>query len=124
MLTHHCAWVLQLIHDCKKFYWATRWVASELVIGGDHFFVRRLIGISIPPMVGSIYNMGVWDKGAAAWLNTATRRTLREEAAARVRYKETGGSLDNRDAWDPHIVVDRCLVFLWILHCCTAMVRL
>ena len=69
-------------------------------------------------MVGFIYNMGVWDKGAAAWVNAATRRTLQEEVAARVRYKETGRSLDDRGCMgDPHIVVDRCLVFLCILHC-------
>ena len=34
---------------------------SELVIGGDQLFLRRLIGVSISPMVVSIYNMGVWD---------------------------------------------------------------
>ena len=38
---------------------------SDLVIGGDQPFVRRLIGVSIFPMVGAIYNMGVWDKVAA-----------------------------------------------------------
>ena len=84
--------------------------------------MRCLIGVSISPMVGSIYNMGVWDKGAAAWVNTATRRTLREEVAARVRYKETGRSLANGGCiGDPHIVVNRCLVFLCILHCRMAM---
>ena len=88
-------------------------MASKLV---DQPFVRRLTGVSISPMVGSIYNMGVWDMGAAAWVNTATRRTLREEA---------GHSLDNGGCiGDPHIVVDRCLVFLCILHCCMAMGRL
>ena len=89
------------------FYWATRWAESELVIGGDQAFVRRLIGVSIPPMVGSINNMGVWDKGTAAWVNTATLRGLREEAAARARYKETGCSLDNGGCiGDPNIVFD------------------
>ena len=100
-------------------------MASQLVIVGDQPFVGRLIGVSILPMVGSIYNIGVWDRGAATWVNTATRRTLQEEAAARVRYKETGRSLDNGGCIeDPHIVVDRCLVFLCILHCCMAMGRL
>ena len=103
-------------------YWATQRVASERVIGGDLPFVRRLSGVSVSPMVGSIYNMGVWDKGAAAWANTATRHTLREEGGARVRYKETGRSLDNGGCiGDPHIVVDRYLVFLCILNCCMAM---
>ena len=60
----------------------SRCVPSRLVIGGDQPFVRCLIGVSTSPMVGSIYNMGVWDKVAAAWVNVATRRTLAHEEAA------------------------------------------
>ena len=87
--------------------------------------MRRLIGVSTSPMVGSIYIMGVWDKVAAAWINVATRRTLAREEAARRRYKETGLSLENGGCiGDPHIVVDRCMVFLCILHCCMAIGRL
>ena len=72
-----------------------RCVPSRLVIGGDQPFVRRLIGVSTSPLVGSIYNMGVWDKVAAAWVNVATPLTLEREEAARRRYKETGRSLEN-----------------------------
>ena len=85
----------------------------------------RLIGVSTSPLVGSIYNMGVWDKVAAAWVNVATWRTLDRAEAARRRYKETGRSLENGGCiGDPHIVVDRCVVFLCILHCCMAIGRL
>ena len=95
---------------------------SGLVIGGDQPFVRRLIVVSTSPLVGSIYNMGVWDKVAAAGVNVATQRTLDREEAARLRYKETGRSLENGGCiGDPHIVVDRCVVFLCILHCCMAI---
>ena len=69
------------------------WVPSGLVIGGDQPFVRRLIGVSTSPLVGSIYNMGVWDKVVAPWVNVATWRTMDREEAARPRYKETGRSL-------------------------------
>ena len=103
----------------------SRWVPSRLVIGGDQPFVRRLIGVSTSPLVGSIYNMGVCDKVVAAWVNVATRRTLAREEAARRRYKETGRSLENGGCiGDPHIVADRCMVFLCILHCCMAIGRL
>ena len=103
----------------------SRLVPSRLVIGGDQPFVRRLIGVSTSPMVGSIYNIGVWDKVAAAWVNVATRRTLAREKAARRRYKETGRSLENGGCiGDPHIVVDRCMVVLCILHYCMAIGRL
>ena len=47
----------------------SRWVPSRLVIGGDQPFVRRLIGVSTSLLVGSIYNIGVWDRVAAAWVN-------------------------------------------------------
>ena len=84
--------------------------------------MRRLIGVSTSPLVGSIYNMGMWDKVAAAWVNVATRRTLDREKATRLRYKESGRSLENGGCiGDPHIVVDRCVVFLCILHCCMAI---
>ena len=85
--------------------------------------MRRLIGVSISPMVGSIYNMGLWDKVAAAWVKAGVHRTLVGEAMARLRYQETGPSLENGGCvGDPH--VERCLVFLCILHCCMAMGRL
>ena len=116
---------MQSIQDCKKFYWVSRWVPSGLVIKGDQPFVRRLIGVSTSPLVGSIYNMGVWEKVPAAWVNVATRRTLDREEAARLRYKESGRSLENGGCiGDPHIVVDRCVVFLCILHCCMVIGRL
>ena len=114
--------MLQSIHDCKQFCWATRWVPSELVIGGDQPFVRRLIGVSTSPMVGSIYNMGVWDKAAANWLRVDVRRTLAAEAEARRQYQLTGRSLENGGCiGEPHLQVERCLVFLCILHCCMAV---
>ena len=78
--------VLQSVHDSKRLYWGTKWVPSDLVIGGDQPFVRRLIGVSISPMVGSFYNMGVWDKVAAAWVKAGVCRTLEGEAVARLRY--------------------------------------
>ena len=46
-------------------------------------------------MVGSIYNMGVWDKVAAAWVKAGVHRTLEGEVVARRCYQETGLSLEN-----------------------------
>ena len=95
------------------------------VLGGDHPFIRCLIGVSTSPQVESSYNMGVWDKAAAAaWLQVDVRRTLDNEAAACHQYQVTGRSLDNGGCIaEPHIVVDRCSNFLCILHCCTAFGR-
>ena len=96
-----------------------------MVLGGDQPFIHRHIGVSTSPKVGSIYNMGVWDKAAAAWLRVDVRRTLDNEAAARHQHHVTGRSLDNGGCIaEPHIVVDRCWVFLCNLHCCMAIWRL
>ena len=106
--------MLQSIQPCKSFCWASTWVPAALVLGGDQPFIRRLIGVSTSPQVVSIYNMGVWDR-----LRVDVRRTLYNEAAARHQYQVTGRSLDNGGCIaEPHIVVDRCWVFLCILHCC------
>ena len=95
------------------------------VLGGDQPFIRRLIGVFTSPQVGSIYNMGVWDKAAATWWRVHVRRTLDNEAAARHQYQVAGGSLNNGGCiTEPCIVVDWCWVFLCILHCCMAIGRL
>ena len=117
--------MVESVHDSKNFYWATQWVQSELVIRGDQIFVRHLIGVSISLMVGSICNVGVWDKVAAAWVKAGVRHTLEGVAVARVRYQETGLGLENGGyVGDPQIVVEPCLVFLCIIHSCMAMGRL
>ena len=77
------------------------------------------------PRVGSISNLGVWDKVAATSLRVGVHLTLAHKAAARRQYQVTGRSLDNGGCIaEPHIVVDRCWVFLCILHCCMAIIRL
>ena len=117
--------MLQSIHVCKSFFWATRWVPAALVLGGDQPFIRRLMGASTSPQVGSIYNMGVWDKAATAWLRVKRRHILDNKSAARRQHQVTGRSLDNVGCIaEPHIVVDRCWVFLCILHCSMAIGRL
>ena len=53
------------------------------------------------------------------------RHTLDNEAASRHQYQMTRRSLDNGGCIaEPHVVVDRCWVFLCILHCCRAIGRL
>ena len=64
-------------------------------------------------------------QGCGGIVQRGTRRTLDREEAARRRCKETGRSFENGGCiGDPHIVVDRCVVFLCILHCCMAIGRL
>ena len=100
---------MQSIHDSKSSHWATRWVPAALVLVADQLFVHRLIGVSTSPQVGSIYNVGVWDKAAATWLWVHVRRTLDNEAGAHRQYQVAGRSLNNAGCIaEPHILVDRC----------------
>ena len=100
--------MLQWVHNYEKFYWGTKWVPPELLVRGDQPFVRRLIGVSISPMVGSSYHMGVWDKFAAAWVKAGVRCTLEGEAVARCCYQEMDQTLANGACvGDLHVVVER-----------------
>ena len=84
-----------------------------------------LISVSISPMMGSIYNTGVWDETATACVNVANQSTLDSDATARQCYKETGRSLDNQGCLgEAHILVHGCVIFLCILNCCMAIGRL
>ena len=114
--------VLQPNHNCKNFCWATCWVPAVLVLGGEQPLIHRLIAVSTSPQLGSTYNMGVWDRAAATWLQVHVRPILNNEAATRPQYHVAGRSVDNwRCNEEPHIVVDRCWVSLCILHCCMAI---
>ena len=89
---------------------------------GKVFFGKKCSSPS--PMVGSIYNMGVWDKGAATWVNVGVCCILEVEATARFRYQGTGCSLEvGGCVGDPRIIVEQCLVLLCIPHCCMAIRR-
>ena len=115
----------QLVHDGKKFYLGTKWVPNELVVGGDRPVERLLFGLSISPMVGSIYHMGVWHEVVAACVKAGVHRTLEGDTVARRRYQQTGLCLEiGGCVGDPHVVAELCLVFLCILHWCMAMGRL
>ena len=41
--------------------------AADAWLGGDSPWVRRIIGITPAPQVGSLYNEGIWDSDAAVW---------------------------------------------------------
>ena len=69
--------------------------------------------------------MGVWDKGAAAWVTIGTLRILVSEAPPCLHCRDTGRSLENAVCIGvPHIAVEWCLLFLCILHSCMTIGRL
>ena len=98
---------------------------AEVLLGGDQPWLRRLLGISVAPQVGSIFNEAVRDNTAKQWNGIAARRTTRSDANNHRRYLMTRKSLDAAGCTgEPLLVIARNRVFLCILHCCMAFGRL
>ena len=67
--------MLQQIFDRKWFDWAGRGrTAADVQVGGDQPFVRRIVGVSTPNQVGSVYNQGV--RIAGVWAGKGERSTV------------------------------------------------
>ena len=98
---------------------------AEVLLGGDQPWLRRLLGISVAPQVGSIFNEAVRDNTAKQWNGIAARRTTRSDANNHRRYLMTCKSLDAAGCTgEPLLVIARNRVFLCILHYCMAFGRL
>ena len=105
---------MQSIIDCKKFYWCDSWVPAAVLLGGDQPWLRRLVGISVAPQVGSICE-AVRDNTAKQWNGIAARRTARSDAHNHRRYPMTRKSLDAAGCTgEPLLVIARNRVFLCI----------
>ena len=98
---------------------------AAVLLGGDQPWLRRLLGISVAPQVGSIFNEAVRDNTAKQWNRIAAQRTTRSDANNHRRYLMTRKSLDAAGCTgEPVLVIARNLVFLCILNCCMAFGRL
>ena len=81
----------------------------------------RLLGITVAPQVGSIFNEAVRENTAKHWNGVAARRTTQSDANNHRRYLATRKSLDAAGCpGEPLPVIARNSVFLCILHCCMA----
>ena len=104
--------------DCKKYYWCDSWVPAAVLLGGDQPWLRRLLGISVAPQLGSIFNEAVRDNTAKQWNAIAARRTTQSDASNHRRYLVTRKSLDAAGCTgEPLLVIARNRVLLCILHC-------
>ena len=98
---------------------------AAVLLGGDQPWLRRLLGISVAPQVGFIFNEAVQDNTAKWWNGVAARRTMQSDATNHRRYRVTGKILDAAGCTgEPLLVIARNRVFLCILHCCMAFGRL
>ena len=98
---------------------------AKVLLGGDRPWLRRLLGISVAPQVGSIFNEAVRENTAKQWNGIAARRTTRSNANNHRRNLMPRKSLDAVGCTgEPLLVIARNRVFLCILHCCMAFGRL
>ena len=89
---------------------------AEVLLGGEQPWLRRLLGISVAPQVGSIFNEAVRDNTAKPWNGIAARRTKRSNANNHRRYLMTRKSLDAAGCTgEPLLVIAKNRVFLCIL---------
>ena len=99
--------------------------AADAWLGGDSPWVRRIIGITPAPQVGSLYNEGIWDSDAAVWRGKDVVRTTESDHAQRTSFLLGTPSLKAAGcSVEPVVVIARCRVVMCILHCCMAMGRL
>ena len=77
--------------DCKFFLLVRRLGAGS---GPPWGGLRRLLGISVAPQVGSIFNQAMRDNTAKRWSGVPARRTTESDTPNHHRYWVTGKSLD------------------------------
>ena len=86
---------------------------AQVLLGGDQPWLRRLLGISVAPQVGSIFNEAMRDNGAKQWNGIAARSTTRSDANNHRRYLMTLNSLEEVGCTgEPLLVIARNRVFL------------
>ena len=109
----------------KIFTHATAGLRAAVLLGGDQPWLWRLLGISVAPQVGSIFNEAVHDNTAKQWNGSAARRTTRLDANNHPRYLMICKNLVAAGCTgEPLLVIARNRVFLCILHRCMAFGRL
>lgn len=82
--------VLQQVVREGRFLWGSVSIPAELFLGGDSPWLRRILGISTCPQVGSLYNEGVWDN-ILGWVRAHIRRTLTSDLAHYTDFLKGGG---------------------------------
>ena len=98
---------------------------STFLLGGDQPWLQRLLGISVAPRVGCIFNEAVRDNTAKRWNGVTARRITQSDANDHRRHHVTHKSLDAaRCTGEPLLVIAKHRVFLCILHYCMAFGRL
>ena len=116
---------IQEVVDTHRVVFNSHEEAADAWLGGDSSWVRRIIGITPAPQVGSLYNEGIWDSDAAVRRGKDVVRTTESDHVQRTSFSLGTPSLKAAGcSVEPQVVILRCRVVMCILHCCMAMGRL
>ena len=99
--------------------------AATVRCAGDSPWIRRWVGVSIAPKVGSIYNEAIWDATTQRWQGSQQRCTLECDANHHRQYLMHGHSLQHAGCVAKTLLrMARHHIFMCILHYIMAMGRL
>ena len=70
---------IQLVVDTKQVVYDALNHSVDVWLRGDSPWVRRIIGISPAPQVGSLYHDAIWDFDARVWMGTDVVRTTESD---------------------------------------------
>ena len=99
--------------------------AATVRCAGDSPWIRRSVGVSIAPQVGSIYNEAIWGSTTKRWRGSQQPHTLQQDAHHHVQYLLHGHSLQHAACvGKPLARMARQHIFMCILHCIMAVGRL
>ena len=72
--------------DIHRVFFNSHEEAADAWLGGDSPWVRRIIGITLPAQVGSLYNEGIWGSDAAVWRGKDPVWTTESDHAQRTSF--------------------------------------
>ena len=117
--------MIQDIIDTGLVQWGASKEEAKVILGGDQPWTRRVIGVSMWPQVGSMFNEGIWNAQKKTWEGSAIPRTMEGDEAKYTAFLLGTPSLQ-AGGCRPHRILKlpRAWVVLCSLHLTMAMGRL
>ena len=117
--------VIQHIIDTGLVQWAASKEEAKVILGGDQPWMRRVIGVSTCPQVGSMFNEGIWHAQTKTWEGSANPQTMEGDEPNYTAFILGTPSLQVAGCSTQRILkLPRGWVVLCILHLTMAMGRL
>ena len=117
--------MIQDIIDTGLVQWGASKEEAKVILRWDQPCMRRVIGVSTCPQVGSMFNEGIWNAQTKTWEGSANPRTMEGDEANYTAFLLGTPSSQAAGCSTPRILkLPRACVVLCILHLTRAMGRL